>query len=251
MDRGTAYAEACFETFRVIDGQCFAWSAHQQRLATGLAAFGIKLNGDDYRKMYTAAIDAAKAVASDALVRLTVTGGEASWGLISSAEPKLFIQVMPYHTVIEAVTLTLREWPFPLKQKQAKFISDYAETLRALHGTRELNQIFAQQGVLIAAATANILLYRKGQWWTPGADTGVLPGVVRGHLITKGVVREAACPTAWLDDCETIALCSSGMFIRRVAEITDMYRFDPQHPAYKELIQALAGETGVPKELYL
>jgi len=36
-----------------------------------------------------------------------------------------------------------------------------------------------------------------------------------------------------------------------VAEITDLRCFDVQHPAFDLLTQALAGETGVPKEMNL
>lgn len=249
LERGIAYAEACFETFRVIDGCCFAWPEHQQRLAIGLAEFGIALADDDFRSLYEAAVAAAAAIGPDALVRVTVTGGEAGWGLIkTTAAPSAYIQAMAFAGDRGAVTLQLRRWPFPLKPKRAKFCCDYAETLRALRGAKDIDLLFERDGLLIAAATANLLLYRRGVWWTPVAGDGVLPGVVRGALIDAGVVVEAECPVAWLDDCEAVALSNSGQFVRRVAEITDIKRYDIEHHAFDKLSQALIGEAGLPKD---
>ncbi|NWF39721.1 aminotransferase class IV [Mariprofundus sp. NF] len=249
IERGMAYAEACFETFRVIDGHCFAWPAHQQRLAIGLSEFGIELADDDYRSLHESAVDSAAEAGADALVRVTVTGGEAGWGLINTtASPSAYIQSMAFTGYSGAVSLRLKRWPFPLKQKRAKFCSDYAETLRALKGSKDIDLLFERDGLLIAAATANLLLYRKGRWWTPVAGDGVLPGVVRGALIEAGVVAEAECPVTWLNDCEAVALTNSGQFVRRVAEITDIQRYDGDHHAFSELTKVLAGETGTPKD---
>ena len=249
IERGMAYAEACFETFRVIDGHCFAWPAHQQRLAIGLSEFGIELSDDDYRSIHESAIGSAAEAGADALVRVTVTGGEAGWGVINTtASPSAYIQAMAFAGDSGAASLKLRRWPFPLKQKRAKFCSDYAETLRALKGSKDIDLLFERDGLLIAAATANLLLYRKGRWWTPVAGDGVLPGVVRGALIEAGVVDEAECPLAWLDDCEAVGLSNSGQFVRRVAEITDIQHYDVDHHAFSELTKVLAGETGTPKD---
>ena len=249
LERGIAYGEACFETFRVIDGACFAWPEHRQRLAIGLSEFAIGLADDDYRSLHEAAVEAAAAIGCDALVRVTVTGGEAGWGLINKTEsPAAYVQALPYSGSDAPVSLQLKSWPFPLKQKRAKFSSDYAETLRVLKGLSEINLLFEQSGQLIAAATANVVLYRNGQWWTPSAALGVVPGVIRGRLIAAGVVQEAECPAAWLHDCEAVALINSGQFVRRVGEITDVQCYDVEHDAFKTLMQVLAGEAGTPKD---
>ncbi|ATX79516.1 Branched-chain amino acid aminotransferase/4-amino-4-deoxychorismate lyase [Mariprofundus aestuarium] len=251
IDRGIAYAEACFETFRVIDGECFAWPAHRQRLAVGLSEFGIDLGDDDYESLYTAALDsAAQDGASDVLVRITITGGDAGWGLTNRAlSPAAYIQAMPFFSPRKPARLMLKRWPFPLKEKRAKFSSDYAETLRALAGCKDIDVLFEKNDLLIAAATANLLLYRQGRWWTPLADAGVLPGVVRNHLVKAGVAHEAECPLAWLEECEALALCNSGIFLRRVVSVTDRKALDGEHPAFRELIEALAGEAGIPKDI--
>ncbi len=42
-DRGLLYAEACFETFRVVNGAIFSWREHEKRLRLGLSLFGLAL----------------------------------------------------------------------------------------------------------------------------------------------------------------------------------------------------------------
>lgn len=250
MDRGLAYAEACFETFRVIDGETFAWEAHCRRLAAGLAEFGIGLSGDEFERLRIAAVDAAREIGTDALVRLTITGGSAAWGLVrGDAEPVAHIQAVAMTKGRGPAMLQLKSWPFPLKPKRAKFTSDYAETLRALQGTNGPDVLFEQHGMLIAAATANLLIHREGRWWTPVAGAGVLPGVVRAHLLARGVVKESECPLAWLQDCAALALTNSGSFIRPVAAIEGDRGFDAGHPAFDQLREVLHSESGVPKDL--
>jgi len=245
LDRGIAYGEACFETFRVINGKVFNWPSHWHRLAVGLAEYGLLLPvGLDDEVLFASLREAAKA-GDDALIRLTISGGEARWGLTAKAVvPSIFIQCMPYTTNQQVGLLSLEPWPFPLKEKIAKFTSDYAETLRALRGSSDANVLFERDGLLIAAATANLLIYRNNWWWTPKAGVGVLPGIIRGFLIQGGIVEEADCPVTWLKDCEAIALCNSGQFIRPVCGI-DGVAFDAKHPAIEALKAAFKHCDGV------
>lgn len=249
LDRGLAYAESCFETFRVIDGHVFDWLGHWQRLASGLAEFGLCFAPDQDEEVLFACLREAAKVGSDSLVRLTVSGGEAAWGLTHrSEEPKVYIQSMPYQQNEIPLFLRLERWPFALKKKIAKFSADYAETLRVLHGAADAHVLFEQGDTLLATATANILLYRDGGWFTPQADVGVLPGRVRNFLIQKGVVREAVCPLMWLSDCEAALVSNSGVFIQPIAYIAKVQRSEPmqvKHAAIQALMDILRQEKGV------
>ena len=249
MDRGLAYAESCFETFRVIDGHVFDWQGHWQRLVGGLAEFGLYLApGQDEEVLFACLREAAK-VGSDSLVHLTVSGGEAAWGLMrKTKQPKVYIQSMPYQQNEAPLFLRLQPWPWPLKKKTAKFSADYAETLRVLHGAADAHVLFEQSDKLLSTATANILLYRDGYWHTPKADIGVLPGRVRDFLIQKAVVREALCPLLWLDDCEAALVSSSAVFIHPIAYIAKAQRSEPmqvKHAAIQMLMDVLRQEEGV------
>ncbi|GAV20386.1 4-amino-4-deoxychorismate lyase [Mariprofundus micogutta] len=249
LERGLAYGEACFETFRVINGQIFDWPGHWQRLASGLSEFGLDVPAGQDQEVLCACLREAARTGPDVLLRLTISGGEASWGLTAKAgEAAVYIQCMPYTGNHAPGALRLQSWPFPLRKKQSKFTSDYAETLRALRGVNDSHVLFEQDGMLISTATANILLYRDGHWSTPNADAGVLPGRVRDFLIRNALLVEEPCPVAWLEDCEAAAICNSGLFIQPLACIVDVARqdaMDIHHTALQPLIDILQQQEGV------
>ncbi|WP_238701203.1 aminotransferase class IV [Mariprofundus erugo] len=250
MERGLGYAEACFETFRVIRGEIFAWPLHAARLQRGLQAFSIGLNDDHLARLYAGCIRAAADHGHDVLIRLTVSGGEAPWGLFAAGgEPVIRIQAMPYHAQLQPVQLTLLEWHHPPAARVAKFTADYALTLRALQGVGHANVLFSHEQQLLCAATANVMIRRGGQWWTPALSAGVLPGIIRQQLILAGVVHEAACPVTWLEDCEAIALTASGFFVRNVGSIISEKGVLMKAGRCDELTTCLAGHAGVPEDM--
>jgi len=253
MDRGLAYAEACFETFRVIDGHIFDWPGHWRRLALGLSEFGLLLSPGHDEEVLFACLREAASIGDDALVRLTISGGESSWGLTCRAdEPVVHIQAMAYAASAGPHFLRLATWPFPLQKKSAKFVADYAQTLRALNGAADAHVLFEQEGRLLATATANILLYRDGAWWTPPDTLGVLPGRVRDFLMRQGLLHESPCPVAWLQDCDAMAVCNSGLFIQPVAWIEGVERttvLDVQPASLRALLAALKEEKGIPMDI--
>jgi len=249
LERGLAYGEACFETFRVTNGRVFDWPGHWHRLASGLAEYGLLLPVGQDEELLFACLREAAIAGPDVLVRLTICGGEASWGLTSKAiEPAAYIQCLPYTRNQAPAFLKLQSWPFPLKPKRSKFTSDYAETLRALSGSADIHVLFEQHDLLIATATANILIYRAGRWSTPLAEAGVLPGRVRDFLIRNSLVIEEPCPVSWLQDCEAAAVCNSGLFIQPIAFIAGVERLeamDIHHGAFQPLFELLQQQEGV------
>lgn len=246
MDRGLAYAEACFETFRVINGEIFNWPAHAARLRQGLNAFALTVSDTQTERMHEACLQAAAGM--DALVRLTVSGGDAPWGLFThAASLSARIQVMPYRADAVSPELTVMEWPSPPIHRMAKFTADYASTLRLLRGER--HALFVHQHYLVSAATANVMIFRHGQWWTPSLNAGVVPGVIRQHLIDSDIVREGACPDKWLDDCDALALTASSFFVRAVVGIRCVQRSCDLVDLSAGLKQSLYGMPGVPKDL--
>ena len=250
MDRGLAYAEACFETFRVINGEIFSWPDHVARLQRGLAEFGISLSNEEIDLLHEVCLDAAAKYGSDAMLRLTVSGGEAGWGLLASKRvPKAHVQAMAYHRNTDPLCLALKSWPFPPKMRLAKFTADYSDTLRALKGCADVNVLFSCKGRLLGAATANVLIYRQNQWYTSVIEPGVLPGIVRAHLLKTGLLKEVDCPSSWLEDCEAVALTNCGYFVRQVVAVSGaeigVLNYDIAHPAFQSLVESLVNEPGV------
>lgn len=250
MDRGLLYAEACFETMRVIHGEVFDWPAHARRLAKGLAAFGLEVP----KGLKEQCLQAGAQVGDDAVVRLTVSGGTDAWGLLPGARryPGVYIQARPYMPASQPIALCSATWPLPLRERPAKFTADYADTLRALVILRNAGlstdamPLICDARLVYSALAANLLLYRQGQWWTP-AGGPVMPGVVRQHLCGEGCATAVPCPRAWLHDCEALVLTNSVAFILTVASI-DGRQLPPAGKHLLPLYQALHGRPGVPKD---
>ncbi|HKI62770.1 MAG TPA: aminotransferase class IV [Mariprofundaceae bacterium] len=252
MDRGLGYAEACFETFRVINGQIFAWAAHMHRLATGLAEFDIAMSAGQMHEIREQCLSRAAAAGSDVLMRITVSGGSAEWGLMRrSGQMNLYMQAVPFiSTGHRPKSLSLRAWPFPVRSRPAKFVGDYGDTLRALRDMPDADVLFVSKGMLLGAATANVLLYYQGTWWTPEGP-GVLPGVLRGHLLDSGLVQSAPCPLAWLNDAESVMLSNCGSFLQPVCDVVSdgqsIGMYDVRHAAISDLMGSLQGLPGLPE----
>ncbi len=248
-DRGLLYGEGCFETLRVFNGEIFAWNAHAERLARGMKTFGITLDAKALDELFKRAVAAGAAHGNDALVRLTVTGGEAPWGLAPPAERTLsvILHARPAGSPPAPAVLFSTEWPFPLRDKPAKFTADYAETLKVLQQSQanpSAEPLFiGKGGDILATASANVLLYRHEQWLTPGGE-GILSGVIRQTLIAQGLVRMSNCPEHFLNDCDAVVLCNSGYFLREVA-VMDGRQLKATE-AIRELWNGIGDLPGVP-----
>ncbi|MDX8387181.1 MAG: aminotransferase class IV [Ghiorsea sp.] len=255
MDRGLAYAEACFETFRVIDGHIFLWHQHWQRLCLGLHSFGIQLEINLEQRVQQDCLTYAKQESDDCLVRLTISGGSTDWGLTKSTTPIVRIQVMPFShgdpTPLRAISV---EHPFPLQDKIAKFTADYAYTLKALqiwkkeHDTSNPQQfIVCKHNQILSGITSNIVIYHQGKWLTP-EGSGILNGVIRDFFLKKGLIQTQVCPINFLDTCEAVLFLNSGQFLRPIQSINGR-DLDTQHQAISALQQNLNHEKGVKIEL--
>lgn len=249
-DRGLLYGEACFETMRAIDGVIFAWDAHLARLTRGLAAFGL----DSPPDLLPVCLESAREAGRDAMLRLTVSGGEAPRGLLPDAarQPAVHIQAWPYQAPHAALALRSLHWPAGGMARIAKFTSDYAYTIRLLHQARHAGllaesetALFTFEDELLCMETGNILISIDGAWRTP-QHAAVLSGVVREALLAEGAVQACACPLDWLQVCDAMAVCNSGCFIRPVARVDGrVLATDACH--FTALADALRGRPGVPE----
>jgi len=248
LDRGLAYAEACFETFRVMNGHVFQQAEHQYRLQKGLQSYALKCTDDELQGWFEQAIAAAVKQGDDILLRMTVSAGMTDWGLcIQQCQPYVQIQMMPFQDR-QALHLQSVLWPFPLREKQVKYTADYAESLRAIQQWKLDDPmqalILSDDNHVLSTLTANIAIYRQNKWFTPHG-LGILDGIVRRFLVHQGMLIESRCPDVWLEDCEAIICMNSGVFLQPVDSINDRV-LDTSHAAISSLKDAFQGLLGVP-----
>jgi len=230
LDRAISYGESCFETVAAIDRAIFDWPRHLHRLHNGCAQLGIALNDDDLTQISTA-VDAC--ISDQArMIRITVTPGEACWGIIAAGDhPHIYIQQQPRIARPPAQLISMKH-PQGDRAVCAKFASDYGIMLRS--GGRAILQQGAMpllwwQHHLCCAATANIALHVDGRWLTPETnDGGVLPGVIRHHLLAHSLLHSQRCDRHLLADCDAIVLLNSGALLQEVASVDGVAYNNPQ-----------------------
>jgi len=240
LDRGLSYGESCFETFRVVNDSVFLWQRHWLRLQAGLLSFGVILKDDQQDMVHQCCLDAAKKVAHDCLLRLTVSGGNAEWGLQKSATPQVFIQVIGFSEPPRSAELKCVEYPFSLLPRPAKYTSDYALTLRAIHTwnlEKACSALVCKKGFIISGITANIALLSNGKWLTPAGD-GVLQGTIRQFFIDHQAIVATPCTTEILAHVEAAVFMNAGLYIQPIHKIEGR-PLNINHPAINKLEQLL------------
>ncbi|MDQ6961470.1 MAG: aminotransferase class IV [Mariprofundaceae bacterium] len=242
--RALMYGECCFETFRCIDYDVFALEEHRQRLSKGLASFGLQLASH----ILPEAIAQAAKTADDCMVRVTVGGGVAAWGLSATppAQPEYWIQTLPSPQTRQPIHLQQVQWPFPLLARQAKYTADYAMSLRALQMFKlepHVSPLICDAQYAHSATTSNAAFFIHGQWLTPPADY-LLSGVIRAFLLAKEVLKTSPISLDMLADVEAIALSNSGFFITAVASLNGR-ELCVDGEIFEQLWQPLLNQKGV------
>ncbi|MDX8391235.1 MAG: aminotransferase class IV [Mariprofundaceae bacterium] len=249
-DRGLLYAEACFETVRVVHGAIFRWPEHEARLSSGLAQFGLTCPPD----LLAHCLQAAKKTGDDALLRLTVSGGPSQRGLLPECnrQPQVHVQAWMYRQPTHAIHLRALMWPLGGMARKAKFTADYAATIRLLHQARHAGllgedeqALFTRENEVLAMETANILLHVDGHWFSPDTEA-VLPGVIRAALLEAGCIELVHCSVDWLMICDAMAICNSGCFVRPVASVNGR-RLQTSGDCFSGFPAVFSGKEGVPE----
>ena len=69
--------------------------------------------------------------------------------------------------------------------------------------------LWNERGEVTESTIANIVIKRAGSWVTPPVSCGLLPGVMRSHLLQTGEICEAVITKRDLIEAESIALINS------------------------------------------
>ncbi|MDQ6951859.1 MAG: aminotransferase class IV [Mariprofundales bacterium] len=247
LDRAISLGEACFDTCRAIDGSVFAWEHHLTRLVSGATQLGITLDASEQQRIHRAVMQ--HATTADGMLRLTISAGDAPWGLLAQGDsPQVWLQHAPLPKP-RAIALISMPSPRPELPMNAKFSSDYSIMLRS--GGRAILQqggmpLLWQQDRLLGTAVANIAIRYSKKWLTPTtAAGGVLPGIIRHHLLQHGSLHEAICSHAMVAQSPAIVLLNSGGFVQAATSI-DGRPLDANHHAITELHAPFIGVDGTP-----
>lgn len=192
-DRGFLLGDGLFETMPVHRGRLFDLDAHLARLASGLVLLNLA-GAVDLAKLRAGIADylAAEDLAS-AVLRLTITRGYGSRGLLPPEAPCPTI-VMTLSSLpparkeplsLHVATGTRRNECSPLSRIKAL---PYLDNMLALqearaHGADEAI-LLNTRGNIACASIANVFAVREGRLETPPLSDGALPGTMRALVLS-------------------------------------------------------------------
>ena len=176
---------AAVETLRLQDGLHPLRAAHLRRMARCARHFGLPWDGE---------------AALQALERLAQTQASGCWRVrLSLTRQAVFAtELAPLAPTVEPVRLALAARALDTQGAAAEFITHKTsrrEVYEAFTAEKPDGAwdavLFNTEGELTEGCFGNVALLLDGQWWTPGAEAGLLAGVGRAQWLAQGRVREA------------------------------------------------------------
>ncbi|MCI8823252.1 MAG: aminotransferase class IV [Lachnospiraceae bacterium] len=212
LDEGFLFGLGAFETVAVHDGRPVFLERHLERLGKTLEF--LQIRQEISREEVYEYVESAG-----------LTGGALK--LLVTAENRLFLK---------------RENPYTEKDYEKGFAVDFARTRRnessplTYHKTLNYGDCILEnrrakaaglneavflnsRGEICEGTVSNIFFVRNGEIFTPGKDSGLLPGIMRGYVLETRKVRECRITPGELHRFDECFLTNSLMGIMPVARL--------------------------------
>lgn len=192
-DYGFLYGYGLFETVRAYNGHPFRLDEHLERLAGGAKKLGINVNIAELKEAVAATIKANDL--RDARIRLAVSLGEGGMtpDPTTSQKPTVLVlanEYQPYPDMVyqrgfRAIISTSRICrQSPLSGlKTANYLANLLARQEAKAVGADEAILLNDIGLVAEASISNIFLVRGGTLFTPGEDSGILPGITRRTVL--------------------------------------------------------------------
>ncbi|MFM1788956.1 MAG: hypothetical protein RLZZ12_305 [Actinomycetota bacterium] len=219
--------DGAFETLRSYEGKLFALTKHLDRLELGLRQLSHSdLLPEGYeRGAVCSAIE--KALKSENFKN----GALRVSAYVDGSLVVSYKEYSPPTGSIRCLTLRERSDGFLFKS------SSYSMRLRAKRYAVSKgfdDAVFVGSGDEISElSTANLIALVDEQWVTPRLESGALPGITRGELVSNFGVREVPLTRSELENARAIAAISSLREIQGIKEIDG--KSTPNSDALREL----------------
>lgn len=196
-DRGFLLGDGVFETLYVDRGHIECLDAHMTLLTQGASLFRIPYgdNSQTLKRIITQLIHRNGLQEQTAAVRVTVSRGEGSRGVLPSLEgqPTLLVTAVRYQRSQDPWSLTISLDRLTTSRLSSVKHLGYQESILARLEAQEAGYddalFFNQKDELVRSTVANVFVYQKGEWLTPPVHSGARPGVMRGRILQKGLAR--------------------------------------------------------------
>ena len=222
-DRGLAYGDGLFETFRVINERPLWWDRHLARLQRGAQVLGIELPNPT--RMHIEALNCCEG-AADGVLKLILTRGSSGRGYRpGDGSPTRILSLHPSPTRQDSITAIRCEARLATQPLLAGL--KHLNRLEQVLAARECQQanvdeglLFDGDGRLVSAVAGNVFLLRDGEWLTPTIDRCGVAGICREWLLENlASCRETALGDDDVKAAEAVFVCNSVRGILPVSEL--------------------------------
>ena len=194
-DRGFLLGDGLFETCKVQNGQIEFFYEHYERLVDSANALMIpfEYESSEFKKMCMDLIKINKLEKESASIRITLTRGIGLRGINLPEKPKptLLITAAPYHApkighpIRAMITSITRNPSSPITKFKTL---NYLEPVLARHEAQkngfDEGIMLSTDGYITECSIANIFLIKNNEIITPSIESGILPGIMRNHVIS-------------------------------------------------------------------
>jgi branched-chain amino acid aminotransferase len=223
-DRGFTLGDGLFETMCVVGGRVLRQGAHMARLSRGAQIIGVTMQPVDWNGAFTAVLGANGL--KDTVLRLTVTRGVTSRGLVPPENARSTIIIVPSpipppmppaHCIIATVTRRNEHSPI-CGIKSLNFLDSILARQEAVSRGADDAILLNTRGNVAESTAANIFAVKNGDIVTPPQADGILAGTMREAVLaeTRGQERPLTCDE--LFDADELFLTNS-LGIRAIASL--------------------------------
>jgi len=205
-DRGLQLADGLFETVLVWNGQPQLLEPHLQRWqrSAALLAMAAPPSRASLAPLIETAIQRAGLTEGSGALRLNWSRGDSRGRGIdlpvapAAAEHRFWLTLAPHSPVFAPLTARISRHERRNADSQLSRCKTFAYG-QAIQARREARAAGADEALLLSSSgelccgsTANLLVWRRGEWLTPPLSSGCLPGVMRGRLLALELARESS-----------------------------------------------------------
>lgn len=225
LDSGWRLGDGVFSTLRAVDGLPQRLDVHVARIIHDAAALGITgITADRLTEAANQVAAANAAAHPDLVLRLVVTRGpvapDAPFGAVSRS-PTVAVLASPAPPPRTSATATVVEGG---RRPAAIKSTSWAWSAQALATARSVGAdtaILTEQGDVLEAAAANVVVVVDGRAVTPPADGRLLPGTTRALLLGATDLQEARVTRDQLERADEVVVTSAVRGAVPVVELDD------------------------------
>ncbi|MGE0868398.1 MAG: aminotransferase class IV, partial [Kofleriaceae bacterium] len=210
FDRGLLYGDGCFEVLRTWNGVAVDLDRHLDRLEATARVLSLHVPA---RAVLTGWVRQAVHAAGDEdlRIRIVVTRGPGplSARLAALGAGRCIVIVEPLLAQSDELSLAFVDWPIAHRAGPGHKTLAYLDHVLAREHARAAGADDAirldHAGHVVEGGTCNVFVVARGVVSTPPIDAGVLPGIVRAHVLALCDQLTIRCTAQQLTVADVVA----------------------------------------------